>query len=977
MSVTRQHTNRNNNFNDVIMMKKFFQFILFCGILFAGPFAGAQTLDKQTGMNLSGEWRFQVDSLDKGKAQHWFCRKLEDLIILPGSMTTNGKGDDITLHTPWTGSIWDSSWFFKPEYKEYRQPGNIKVPFWLQPVKYYKGAAWYQKTVTIPASWKGRHLELFIERSHWETTVWVDDKEVGMQNSLGTPHVFNLTGVLTPGTHQLTIRVDNRVKDFNVGQNSHSISDHTQSNWNGMIGRLSLTARPVLYLQNVQLYPDIKNKQVTVHMEIGNSTGKPLKGTIQLLATSQTGKAEKLKPLVKEIEVSGDSATVKMVYPMGAHPLLWDEFQPNLYSLNVRLTQGNSKEEKKIGFGMREFTISGTQFTINNRLTFLRGTLECAIFPKTGYPPTDLASWMHIFQVARTFGLNHLRFHSWTPPEAAFEVADRMGFYLQIECSSWANQGATIGDGKPLDQYIYEESERVVKSYGNHPSFCMMAYGNEPFGKNHINYLTDFVTYWKNKDPRRVYTSGAGWPVIAKQDFNNTPTPRIQRWGEGLKSIINSQPPKTDYDWSAIIAKWQHPTVSHEIGQWCVYPDFKEIAKYTGVLKAKNFEIFQDRLGRNGMGHLADSFLLASGKLQVLCYKADIEAALRTPGFGGFQLLDLHDFPGQGTALVGVLNPFWEEKGYVTGKEYSRFCNAIVPLARLPQMVYLNNEELSAPVEVAQFGAAPLNNVTPVWQIANESGKIIFQGQLPKTTIPLGNAIPLGVVKQPLHTISQPSRLIFTVSVGGSQNSWDVFVYPASLPETRQEVLVTQQLDAKALETLDKGGKVLLTLKKGTVKPEKGGAIQIGFSSIFWNTAWTSSQPPTTLGILCDPKHPALKEFPTQYHSNWQWWDAMSHSNVIQLDSVSKELQPIVRVIDDWVTARPLGLIFECKVGNGKLLVSGIDLLTEQDKRPEARQLLYSLKNYMAGEKFRPIKQVSVEKLQSITTNEIGLANIQ
>ncbi|HUP11818.1 MAG TPA: hypothetical protein VM187_06390, partial [Niastella sp.] len=562
-----------------------------------------------------------------------------------------------------------------------------------------------------------------------------------------------------------------------------------------------------------------------------------------------------------------------------------------------------------------------------------------------------------------------MRFHSWTPPAVAFDAADRLGFYLHIECSSWANQGSPIGDGKPLDKYIYEESERVVKAYGNHPSFCMMAYGNEPSGDNHVKYLTDFVAYWKNKDPRRLYTTAAGWPVIDQQDYNSSPDPRIQRWGEGVKSIINGQPPKADYNWTSIIAKFQHPTVSHEIGQWCVYPDFKEIAKYTGVLKAKNFEIFRDRLNNHGMGKLADSFLLASGKLQVLCYKADIEAALRTPGFGGFQLLDLHDFPGQGTALVGVLSPFWEDKGYVTGKAYSRFCNAIVPLAKLPKMIYLNNETLLVPVEVAQFSAAALNNATPVWEIKNEAGKVLFKGQLPTTNIPVGNAFPLGTISQSLQTIQQPERLILTISIGQDQNAWDLFVYPASLPENGEDILVTQQLDAKALETINKGGKVLLTLKKGSLKADKGGDIAVGFSSIFWNTAWTHGQAPHTLGILCNPAHPALAAFPTQYHSNWQWWDAMSHSNAIRLDSLSKSLQPIVRVIDDWVTARPLGLITECKAGKGKLLLTGIDLLTDQDKRPEAKQLLYSLKQYMNGAAFNPATAIPFEKLQSLLKN--------
>jgi hypothetical protein len=918
-------------------------------------------------IDLSGQWRFQPDPRDIGMKERWFDQTLQDQLILPGSMTTNGKGENIDLLTPWTGSIIDSSLFLKPEYAKYRQPGQVKMPFWLQPVKYYKGAAWYQKTVDVPKTWKDRCLELFIERSHWETTVWVDGKPMGMRNSLGTPHVFNLSKVLGPGRHVLTIRIDNRVKDFDVGQNSHSISDHTQSNWNGMVGKLAIEARPELNLGDIQLYPDIKNRQVRIRVKVNNLRGSRVSALIEMAAISENPGREKLAPLRKEIIVQGPQAEYEMVYQMGEHPLLWDEFNPNLYTMKVRLAEGKTSDVKELRFGMREFGVSGTQLTINGRPIFLRGTLECAIFPKTGYPPTDLASWMRIFKICKSYGLNHMRFHSWTPPAAAFEAADRSGFYLQVECSSWAAQGATIGDGKPLDQYIYAESERVTNVYGNSPSFCMMAYGNEPSGKNHKQYLIEFVKYWKKKDARRIYTTGAGWPAAAENDYNNVPAPRIQLWGAGLKSIINSQPPRTNYDWAEIISKWEIPTVSHEIGQWCAYPNFKEIPKYDGVLKPKNFEIFHDKLEENGMINLADSFLLASGKLQTLCYKADIEAALRTPGFGGFQLLDLHDFPGQGTALVGVLDPFWDDKGYVNSEEYSRFCNATVPLVRLPKIIYLNNEELNAPVEIAHFGSAKLTNVVPAWSIKDARGQILFEGRLDRTDVPVGNT-KLGEIRQDLSKVTQAERLILTVSVNDTQNSWDLFVYPVKKPMAGNGILVTQQLDKRALATLNNGGRVLLSVKKGSVRSEKGGDVKVGFSSIFWNTAWTRGQAPTTLGILCNPAHPALRDFPTEYHSNWQWWDAMTHSNAIRLDALSADLQPIVRVIDDWVTAQPLGLIFECKTGKGKLLVSGIDLLTGAGSRPEAEQLLYSLKNYMSGEKFDPKTQVEIKDIMNLFT---------
>ena len=365
------------------------------------------------------------------------------------------------------------------------------------------------------------------------------------------------------------------------------------------------------------------------------------------------------------------------------------------------------------------------------------------------------------------------------------------------------------------------------------------------------------------------------------------------------------------------------------------------------------------------MAQLADSFLLASGKLQALCYKADIEAALRTKDFGGFQLLDLHDFPGQGTALVGVLDPFWGEKGYVSPAEYSRFCNSTVALARMKKLIFTNDESFEASVEVAHYGADPILVCIPEWKVTDKAGRPILSGKFAQTSLPMGNGLKLGDLKFPLSDIKTAEKLVLEVSVHGKSNSWDFWVYPAikeTIPGV-EKIRVVQSLDTSAMEFLKNGGSVLLNLKKGTLSPEMGGTIQVGFSSIFWNTAWTSGQAPHTLGVLCNPSHPALAEFPTEYHSNYQWWDAMSHSGAIDLSSFPKELNPIVRVIDDWFTNRPLALIFEAKVGNGKLLVSGIDFQTDLENRPEAQQLLFSLKKYMTGEKFNPKVELKTETL--------------
>ncbi len=239
--------------------------------------------------------------------------------------------------------------------------------------------------------------------------------------------------------------------------------------------------------------------------------------------------------------------TIEIDYSFGTEINHWSEFSPALYRLDVTLKgiDGTTLDQQSEAFGMREFKANGTRFQVNDHPVFLRGTLECCIFPLTGYPPTDLASWEHVMIRCKEHGLNHIRFHSWCPPEAAFDAADKHGIYLQVECSSWANQGSTLGDGKSIDQFIYDEGDRILEAYGNHPSFCMLAYGNEPGGSNHAEYLTNLLQYWKIKDNRRVYTSGAGWPILPENQYHNGPQPRIQQWGQGLGSIINGQPPQT------------------------------------------------------------------------------------------------------------------------------------------------------------------------------------------------------------------------------------------------------------------------------------------------------------------------------------------------------------------------------------------------------------------------------------------------
>ncbi len=916
-------------------------------------------------MSLAGQWFFRLDPQNIGEQEKWHKSILNGRIKLPGSVPENGYGDDISVDTKWTGQIVDRSWFTDAKYEKYRQPGSVKIPFWLTPVKHYVGPAWYQKRLDIPEDWTGRRIILFLERCHWETKVWVDDAAVGAEDSLCTPHVYDLSDVMTPGGHQLTIRVDNSIK-YNVGTNAHSVSDHTQTNWNGIIGRMELQATGKIWLSDVQVYPDVKNKLAKLHITISNSTGRDADGILNLNASSyNTNRKHKVATKSVELTTAGHQTTVIVDYHLGENMLLWDEFSPVMYKLAVSLTATAGKavfsDQQTVAFGMRRFSTRGTQFTINDRLTFLRGTLECCIFPLTGYPDMSVDGWLRIFRTAKAHGLNHMRFHSWCPPEAAFEAADRMGFTFHVECPAWT----AIGEGKAIDKFIYAEGDRILKAYGNHPSFCMLAYGNEPSGKNQKRFLGDLVNYWKEKDPRRLYTSAAGWPIIPENQYQSTPRPRGHQWGAGLSSRFNSKPPETASDYRDIIGKYDVPVVSHEIGQWCVYPNLKEIKKYTGVLRALNFEIVRDSLAEHHMLDQAEDFLMASGKLQAMLYKQEIESALRTPGFGGFQLLDIHDFPGQGTALVGILDAFWDSKGYIEPQEHRRFCSETVPLLRMKKRTWTTAETFRADIEIANFGPVPLRDAVAAWSVKDTNGRKIASGEMPSLTVPLGNGIRLGNIEVPLENVASPAKLIVTVSLKDTPftNHWDIWVYPARLDtKPPKNLLIAERLDEQVSAGLEGGKKVLLMPPLNSIDSN----IPAGFTSIFWNTAWTRNQPPHTLGILCNPKHPALAQFPTEFHSNWQWWDLVTKSGFMVLDKFSPRLRPIVQVIDDWNTNRKLGLLFEAKVGRGKLLVCSIDLRNSLDTRPVARQMLYSLLRYMESDNFNPEESSDIELIRNL-----------
>lgn len=924
--------------------------------MLTGITSNAQTID------LSGEWQFS-----KGDKPTYSER-----ITLPGSMLTNGKGDEVTVDTKWVSSLYDSSFYFNPYMAKYRVAGKMKFPFFLTPSKHYVGNAWYAKTVNIPKSWKKRSVILHLERPHIETTVYVNGKNAGHKMSLSVPHEFDITPYIIAGKdNRIEVKVYNGIENVCVGQDSHSVTDQTQGDWNGIVGKIELQAHAKSYIKELQVYPDIKEKQIRVMLRLaGNSGGKHnVSFTTALLDDGSN-------TMQKKINFSGDSLIAML--NMGNDVKLWDEFNPNLYALTTIL----DGDTVRTTFGMREITIKGRQFYMNNSPIWMRGTVGNCCFPLTGYPPTDEASWLVVFKKCKEYGLNMMRFHSYCPPEAAFAAADRVGFYLQPEGPSWPNHGVKLGRGMAIDTFLINETKRMVEAYGNHPSFCMLAAGNEPAG-DWVKWVGDFVDYWKQTgDQRRVYCGasvGGGWAWDPKSEYHVKGGARGLDWDRSKpQSLDNYNDRITQFVQKGrkpITFDINEPYISHEQGQWCAFPDLKERNQYTGAYKAGNFDIFSDLLRDNGMASQAEKFLMASGHLQTLAYKYELERNLRTKDYAGFQLLGLNDYSGQGSALVGVLNVFWREKGYCSAQDWSEFCSPIVPLAKFSKFVYTNTDTLNVDVEMYNAYNKQLTNARSMYYIHDSQKNEYTHGLLSQKDISIGKNIPLGNACFPLTGFDKPVKLTLTVittseNIGGQRiaNHWDFWVYPSKVDMPKaKDVYITDTLDDKAVKMLKKGGKVLIT---AAGKVRMGNDIKQTYLPVFWNTSWFKMRPPHTTGAYIDVNHPLFSEFPSDDWSNLNWWELLNKAQVMNLREFPSDYQPPVQPIDTWHVSRKIGMMIEANVLGGRLLMTTMDITDNLDNRVVARQMRKAILNYMESDSFKPYITIEQQTITNLFEKE-------
>lgn len=905
------------------------------------PTAGAKTLD------LSGRWSVALDSLDRGLAEGYASADFTDVINLPGTTDMAGLGTPNALEP------------------ELAKPQLLR----LTRRHSYIGPAWYTRIVSIPASMAGRPLDIMLERVLWSSELWVDGKKVeGFNESLTTPHRFSIPEGLTAGNHRLTLRVDNRKRyDISVKELAHAYTDDTQTKWNGVLGRMELSDRGTTTIADLQVYPDISRPAVKVVAEVANNTSRNIskKTTLSIsgpdgVKVAGTDRKVKLHPGVNRMEFD---------LPMPADTKLWSEFTPGLYTLSA----STGDDSADVTFGMRQIASEGKQIKINGRPVFLRGTLECCVFPLTGVPPTDEAGWEKEFTTAREWGMNHMRFHSWCPPEAAFRVADRMGVYLQVEFPFWSE--SLDPDDTEVKDFLRSESERILREYGNHPSLCLLTVGNEI--RHDFRWLNEQTAYMKSIDPRHIYSTTS---FTFEPDHGVRPEPEddflVTQWtadgwvrGQG---VFDAEPPAFNRNYAKAMAHVDKPLIQHESGQYAVYPRMAETEKYTGTLDPLNFKAIRRDLQRKGLLHLADTFTLASGRFAVLLYKEEIERSMKTPGFSGYQLLGLQDFPGQGTALVGLVDAFWDSKGLIEPARFSQFNGAVVPLASFPKAVYSSGEPLEADIDLINYSASDISQGELSWTLRATDGHAVASGTLPLANAPVGELSRAGHLNARFGNTTKPEKYTLEVILEGTPyaNSWSLWYYPEIQAPESDAVVQTASV-AEALAALEQGKKVLLS-----PSPDSVAGLECKFLPVFWSPVHFPKQA-AGMGIYTNPEHPALASFPTDMHTDWQWWHLLKHARTLQLDSLaadgSPRLMPVVGMVDNFVNNRNLGLIAEARCGNGTLIISAIDLLSpDAVKRPEILWMRRSLLDYMESAAFAPKAIVGPSKLASLAISAEG-----
>ncbi len=885
----------------------------------------------------------------------------------------NGEFED-SIHLPSTVSQQK-----KPPVTTEKSDGFLTDPY------SFEGYALYERTVSISPESDDCDIFLVMERTR-VSRLWINGQYAGTQNSLCTPHRYDITPYFTKENMRITIMIDNISYPVPGG---HMTSRDTQTNWLGITGGIYIECKPHIRLENIRLYPDIVSECVKVTYEIAGADS--LTAAVKVNGFSE-----------KEFALASDSY---FIYEMkGAKT--WSEHTPVCYTMEIAY----GGFVRKIDFGMRQFSVQDGSFLLNGEKIFLRGKHDGMIFPLTGAAPCDTQSWLNVLKTAKSYGINHYRFHTCCPPEAAFCAADVLGVYLEPELPFWGTVDDELTDGQ---QYLIDEGFRILDAFANHPSFFALSLGNELWGSK--ERLNDILGGYKKHDSRPLYTQGSNnfqfVPCVLENDdffvgvrfskerlirgsyaMCDAPLGHIQtdapcsdytydehirphniksekhagktieiQYGTGVKTV------SADESDGEFIPKI--PVVSHEVGQYFMYPDYNEISKYTGVLKPYNLEIFRERLDNAGLSELADSYFKASGRFAAECYKNEIETALRTKSLSGFQLLDLQDFTGQGTALVGILNAFMENKGVMGEEEWRSFCADRVLLGCMRKFVYTTNEKITVGVKLYTYAqSADINPQITLRLSYDDSSNAAAETTITASGSFKGGVFDIGTAEFAAPQTDIPRKAVLTLIYGNISNKYTLWIYPSNLPCVRRDNIVVTDNREDAKASLSQGRNVLFAPRS----INSANSIEGTYCTDFWNYPMFSSisesmnkpLPVGTLGLLIDKEHPALAKFASETYSTAQWYDIVSRSRALIIDGTA--IKPIVRTIDNCKRNHSLATIFEVKAGGGRLLVCTADLINS--KSPACQWLLESLASYAASNKFKPTQSIAIELIDKFFT---------
>ncbi|MFY9295555.1 MAG: glycoside hydrolase family 2 TIM barrel-domain containing protein [Caldicoprobacterales bacterium] len=847
----------------------------------------------------------------------------------------------------------------------------------------FEGEARFTRHISfIPP--EGKRVFLEAERARC-LRLMVDGKEVPnfIEPSISTPHVFEVTGLLN-GDNEITLISDNSYpglpyKDIVF---SSAATDETQTNWNGILGYLRLQVKEPVFISAVRIYPETDEKNtLTVKVEI--SADQVYEGVLSIESKALAAKAQ--------VAVSGTRGFSEFVLgklPLAEDVRRWDEYEGVLYNLTASLSlsrdsQGNNTKLQQVDsctetFGVRIFGDNGKgRLALNNRTIFLRSETNCCVFPETGYAPMTVEEWIDVLETFKSYGMNFMRFHSYCPPKAAFIAADRLGMLMQPELSCWNYKNVFETDESY--EYYKRELKQLILSLANHPSFVMLTFGNElsnkELGRKRMNKMLELA---RNLDNTRLYANGSNVDYgMSGCDLNSDFYTTQRYYKEDLRGTfaggkengylegyINNQYPSAtaNYDraMNQIRKVYKKPVFSFEVGQYEVLPDFGELEEFKGITDPANIRLIKDRVEAAGISPEEwKRHVEATGEISRIGYREEIEAAMRTKDLSGISLLGLQDFPGQGTALVGMLNSHLKPKPYsfADPKKFKAFFTDQLPLVLLPKYTWENTESLTARIVIANYGKKKIVGRVE-YELKGRDGKVHISGKIEEISCPVGILTDAGILEVSLRNISRPTRLDLTVKIDTIANTYPIWVYPPVQPKCPEMVYETECFDEKAIRVLDAGGIVYLT--PPSTKEALPSSIKAQFTTDFWSVGTFPAQQ-GGMGQLIAHEHPIFRDFPTEFHTNWQWWPMATQRAVI----LPERYKAIITEMDSYAYLRPMAQLFECRCGNGRLLFSSLGLQNLQ-QYPEARALLNAIYRYLTSPDFKPEQVIEKEIIASL-----------